>query len=393
MIFLGEFLSPQNSISQDQDQLTKYFYFRPDMYDDPDSDLENIFKVREMPEFPKRGDLLAENNNYAVDSIEVSKRISDEEKGVKKVSYVVTATYDSLANIRKREEASGEQQQTGSTTIYIDEDGNKILGEIFPWKLRAQWNFQPIELTVPFLKAYTYSQGATSWNTKTLDVLTSAKCRFNAETKRYQLEITYTKNYETAQEWDLILQPYVNSDNVNLTFDYRGTFPAGTLLMLPPTCTRQWGEFTKYDDDGEPVVDGQGNQIKEIKQYFTYTVRMIYDPEGHDKILLDIGTYALFGDDTKPSQIWEVTVVNSDGVIENGGQARYTSAAEALRIQAAEGRAGKSVNATPISEPLPLTSTGQIDLAAITDPDNNPYRTKTFTQYAGRRFTDLPFKN
>jgi hypothetical protein len=39
MQYLGEFLSPTNSISQDQDKLVKYFYFRPDKYENPEADL------------------------------------------------------------------------------------------------------------------------------------------------------------------------------------------------------------------------------------------------------------------------------------------------------------------------------------------------------------------
>ena len=73
------FLSPTNSIGIDEDRLVKYFYFRPDNYEDPDADLENIFIIKSLEQFPKRYDLLAENNAYAVDTIEVSKRISDEE--------------------------------------------------------------------------------------------------------------------------------------------------------------------------------------------------------------------------------------------------------------------------------------------------------------------------
>ena len=115
MQYLGEFLSPNNSIAQDQDKLIKYFYFRPDKYDDPDADLENIFIIKAMEEFPKRLDKLAENEEYAIESIEVSKKLGDDEIGVQDVSYVVTATYDLLENINKREDAGG----GGGNTISI----------------------------------------------------------------------------------------------------------------------------------------------------------------------------------------------------------------------------------------------------------------------------------
>lgn len=392
MQYLGEFLSPNNSIAQDQDKLTKYFYFRPDKYDDPNADLENIFIIKEMEQFPKRLDKLAENEAYAIESIEVSKRVSDDQIGVTDVSYVVTATYDLLTNIKKREQSSsgGGKTEDSSTTIYVDEDDNKIVGQILPWKQRAQWNFQPIEVTVPFTKAYgkdsSYSQQAR------FDVINSAKCLLLGETKRYQLEITYQKNYKEAQIWEYIERPYTNFYNFDLKYDYRGSFPAGTLLLLPPTYSCQWAEIDRLDGDGNPEKDKDGNVIKDIVRYYSYTVKMIYDPEGHDKKFLDVGTYAIFSGDTKPSQIWEVTIVDENGVVENGGQPKYTSASEALKLQAQALKSGKSVNASPVTEPLPLTG-GAIHLAAIQDPYNNPYNTISYVQYQKYDFSSLPFKN
>lgn len=105
MQYLGDFLSPSNSIGLGEDKLVKYFYFRPDKYEDPTADLENIFIIKAMEEFPQRYDLLAENNLYAVDTIEVSKKISDDEMGVEAVSYIVTAHYDLLTNIQAREDS------------------------------------------------------------------------------------------------------------------------------------------------------------------------------------------------------------------------------------------------------------------------------------------------
>ena len=235
MEFLGEFLSPNNSIAQDQDKLTKYFYFRPDKYDNPDADLENIFIIREMDEFPKRLDKLAENEAYAIESIEVSKRVSDDQVGVQDVSYVVTATYDLLENIKKREDQGGGGSSSSSDTSSekVDENGNGVTSETKPWEYRAKWNFQPLEVAVPFKKAYGVNGNYTG--SANVNVLNSAKCMLLAETKRYQLEITYQKNYASPQKWESILRPYTNQNSFDLDFDYRGSFPAGTLLLLPPT--------------------------------------------------------------------------------------------------------------------------------------------------------------
>lgn len=390
MQYLGEFLSPNNSIAQDQDKLTKHFYFRPDKYDDPNADLENIFIIKEMEQFPKRLDKLAENEAYAIESIEVSKRVSDDQIGVTDVSYVVTATYDLLTNIKKREDSGGGGGGSSSSSsednsgTKVDEDGNKVTAETPPWKQRAKWNFQPIEVTVPFTKAYgrdsSYSQQAR------FDVINSAKCLLLGETKRYQMEITYQKNYKEAQSWEWIDRPYTNFYNFDLNFDYRGSFLSGTLLIFPPAYSREWHEQDKVDKDGQPTGE------KELVDYFSYTVKMIYDPEGHDKKFLDVGTYAIFSGDTKPSQIWEVTIVDENGVVENGGQPKYTSASEALKLQAQALKSGKSVNASPVTEPLPLTG-GAIHLAAIQDPYNNPYNTISYVQYQKYDFSTLPFKN
>jgi hypothetical protein len=391
MQYLGEFLSPQNSISQDQDKLTKYFYFRPDKYDNPDADLENIFIIKSMDEFPQRLDKLAENPAYAIESIEVSKRVSDEEAGVKNVSYVVTATYDLLENITKRENSGGGgASEDSSTTIYVDEDGNKIVGQILPWKQRAQWSFQPIETVVPFKKAYGLDgeyQGE-----PIVDVLNSAGTTILAETVNYQLEITYQKNYKDPQIWEEILKPYTNEFDYDLEYDYRGSFPSGTLLILPPTYSCQWAEVDRLDKDGKPEKDNDGNIIKDIEKYYSYTVKMIYNPKGHDKELLNIGTMAKFGGPLPYEQIYQVTVTNENGTILDG-YPKYTSASDALREHQMQSKAGNVVSVEAVSEPLPLTTTGGIDYAAMRDPLSSPYVTRSFIQYLRRDFSLLPFKN
>lgn len=372
MEFLGEFLSPNNSIAQDQDKLTKYFYFRPDKYDDPNADLENIFIIKGMEEFPKRLDKLAENDAYAIESIEVSKRIGDDQIGVTDVSYVVTATYDLLENIEKREEQASSETSSGT----VDENGNPITAQTKPWQLRAKWNFQPIEVVEPFRKAY--GLNGVYVGSPIVDVVNSARCMLLSETKRYQLEITYQKSYNAPQIWENILRPYTNSDNFDLNFDYHGSFPSGTLLILPPTYSTEWYE-------------GEENGEKTWIRYYSYTIKMIYDYRGHDKELLDVGTYALFPGSSRPSQIWEVTVVDENGVIENG-YPRYTSASEALVMQAQSLNTGKTVTASPVTEPLPLNG-GYIYQGAIEDPYTYRYNTLKYIQYDQLPFSQLPFKN
>lgn len=386
MQYLGEFLSPNNSISQDQDKLTKYFYFRPDKYENPDADIENIFIIKGMNEFPKRLDLLAENSAYAIESIEVSKRVSDEETGVKNVSYVVTATYDLLENISKRENSGGggSPSAEAESSSSVDINGNKVTADTKPWEMRGKWSFKPIETVVPFLAGYNVPLNATEWgdNEKTVNVVNKAGTRILAETKRYQLEITYQKNYQYSQDtWENMLGCYINSDEFNCAYDYRGAFQPMTLLILPPTNSIEFYEET-YTENGV--------EKKRWTPYFSYTVTMIYDPQKHVKKLLNVGTMAKFGGPLPFEQIYQVTVTNESGTILDG-YPKYTSASDALREHQMQSKSGNVVSVEAVSEPLPLTATGGIDYAAMRDPLNNPYVTLPFIEYPGRKFSTLPF--
>ena len=253
------------------------------------------------------------------------------------------------------------------------------------------WSFQPKEVVIPFLKAYKYTDGDTSWTAKTVDVRNAAKSRLLSETVRYQLEITYTKTYRNPQSWENITQAFVNSDTVNFTFDYRGTFAPKTLLIKPPTYSRQWTEVDVLDNNNQPVIEN-GKVKKELVDYYTYTITMIHDPQGHDKKLLNVGTYALFGNDPVPRQIWEVTKIDSNTGSVIDGFPKWLSSSDALKEQALALNQGQQVTASPISEPVPLTDAGFIDEAAIRDPTIQ-YKTLTFVQYPGMRFSNLPFKN
>lgn len=269
MQFLGEFLSPTNSIGIDEDRLVKYFYFRPDNYEDPDADLENIFIIKSLEQFPKRYDLLTENNAYAVDTIEVSKRISDEEVGVTKVSYVVTANYDLLENIRKRENP-GEEPTPDPGSDGPDEDGNEITSETKPWKYRAKWTRNNSTIVVPFNRSYDNN------NLPTLPVVNTAGDRLIVETEKYRTNFTYSKSYEEQQSaFDTSLFPCVNSNLYSFPGDYNDSFSAGTLLMLRPTLTVEYLEET---------VNGE----LKFTPYYNYEIQFIADYAGWDKELLNI---------------------------------------------------------------------------------------------------------
>lgn len=301
MQYLGEFLSPTNSISQDQDKLTKYFYFRPDKYDNPNADLQNIFIIKNMAQFPNRKDLLSQNALYAVDNIEVSKRLSDEQSGVVNVSYVVTATYDLLTNINKRESSGGGGgSSSNENNVELDDQGNKVTNQTPPWRLCARVSWQPIAVNVAFTKAW--YNGA-----QIQDVVNTAGNRIISQTQRYQLEITYVKSYSAPDlDFDRVTAPLVNNAAIQWPFIANGKrFAAKTLLILPPACQLDYWQQT----------DAQGNVT--YTPYYTYTVKMIYDPEDWDKKLLNVGNRAYFGNQNfRNETIYQLTVSDADGTIQ-----------------------------------------------------------------------------
>ena len=374
MQYLGEFLSPTNSIAQDQDKLTKYFYFRPDKYDNPDADLQNIFIIKNMAQFPKRKDKLAENELYAVESIEVNKRLSDEESGVVNVSYVVTATYDLLSNIQKREDSgsSGGSSSSSSSSSDVDDDGNEVTSSTPPWKLRAKISWQPIAVNIAFTKAYN------NYGLLTLDVVNSAGNRIIAETQRYQIEITFQKSYQTNQSFfDSIYTPHTNDSGVSFTnvFPFR-TFPADTLLILPPSCSVDYWQTT----------DKNGNKI--FQKYYTYTVKIIYDSTNWLKKLLNVGNRAKFTSNGQSETIYQLTVSDENGELKL--PPTFTNAAGVLNWRAKNRNSQYSIQAEIVNQPLPLTATGSIYMDAVKDPVNYPYLTITYRQYPTLDFSLLP---
>lgn len=158
MELLGSFLSPTNNISANSDKIVKYFYYRPDMYEGSSTQYEDIFDLKAVENFPQRLDELEENPDYVIDTIDISKKVDDQSEGIKKISYIVTCTYDLKTNL------SG-----GGSGSELDDEDNPVTGDTLPWKLRARIDWQPIQVTVPFLKAYNGS------GQRNLDVVNRAR--------------------------------------------------------------------------------------------------------------------------------------------------------------------------------------------------------------------------
>ena len=337
-----------------------------------------------MPQFPKRLDKLAENELYGIDSIEVSKRVSDEEVGVKKVSYIVTATYDLLTNLTKRGSGGGgvdnDDEEEGPTlNVVVDQDGKKLTKDTPPWKLKPNWTITPIEVTVPFLKSVA-DFGETPEN-----IVNAAGDRMEATTTIYRFEISYSQNYETTQsEWDLLDNPIVNSEDVSFIPGLR-IYKAGGLLLIPPTLQKNWWEY-EYE---EKKPDGSTETKKAVQRYYTYTVKMIYDKRGWKKTLLNVGTRAKFEKDV-PEQIYQLTVQAKDGSIADV-YPKYTNIVEVINEKRKAETSKALVSAVAVNQQLPLDDNGKVFEAAIKDPVNNPYKELEFKQYLEESFENLPF--
>lgn len=382
MEYLGEFLSPQNSIAQDQDTLIKYFYFRPELYEDPNADLENIFIIKEMAQFPKRYDLLSENPLYAVDTIEVSKRVSDEEPGVKKVSYVVTANYDLLENIRKKESSGGgggggDDTEEDTTNVTVDINGEKVTKSTPPWNYKGTWSSNALEKKVPFISGYN------EFNSLTVPVINTAGQLLTSETKKFQLELTYTKSFESANSvLDNLMNCATNNNEFDLYHDARPAFPSGTLLVYPPNCNLQYWE---HDVDVSGVVSSV------ITPYVNYSIKFLYDPDGHDKHLLNMGTFARF--DEGIERIYKITIVTPNGDVIQG-YPKYVSLSEALRLKVTAENQGNTPSVETVSDPVPLTNNGEIDLSKLSNPTSSlSWPIISFKQYPSMNFQTLPIHN
>lgn len=356
MQYLGCFLSTTNSINENEDKIIKYFYYRPDMYDDTGAALETILDLRAISgdyACPKIGDRLEENQNYAIESIEISKRLDDTEKNVKKVSYVVACTYDTINHISVRTSGTGDTDK--------DKDGHIVTNNTPPWKLRNTFTRNTIQVEVPFIKAYN------SQNEQIIDVINAAGKRLLASTSKYRFE--YTINYKNNNN-DTTLEELsgavINDDEWIPATDGLILFPAKTCLLLPPSFSKRY--WTAPNDDV-------------AQDYYEYNIKFIYDPDGWDKKLLNIGTFARFTDETSPAeQIYSYRIkTGSDwGPLQFGNIQQVD---DAKNLNAAE-----NVSYEKQTEPLPLTLSGAIDMNAIQNPILHPYETLTFQEFPTYNF-------
>lgn len=371
MNYIGEYLLTNNSIANKSDTVQKQFIFTPDMYNVPSSDLENIFAVKNNEHMPHRYDTLSENSDYIIDTIEISKKVTQDDGDPDKFcSYIVTATYDKAENVRERDAGGGSSSDNDKNDV--DEDGNKVTENTPPWKRRATVNFQTVEVKIPFKKAYATSSSTSA----TVDVLNKANQTLTADTSRYRQEISFTKNVTSRQtKWDKLV-PVVNSDEFHFTFEGTSitsmTYPSGTVLFLPPAY-----QLNFWAPPSASTATPTG--------YLSYNLRMIYDPEGWDKKLLNVGTWAKFSANGEPEQIYKETIISGGTSTIN-----FVNLSTALQHQKQyNNNSNVNYSFEAVTEDIPLKADGTVWKEALLNPAQNPYLVLNFIQYKAESFLNL----
>jgi len=332
MELIGTFLSTTNNITSDTDTIIKYFYYRP-AKDELTGIYEDMFDLKAVSGFPQIGDTLSEASGYQIESININKKMDDSDsQGVVKLSYVVACSCDTSENIFRRNANKSEKEQANK---YIDEDGKVVNGSTRPWKMKPTWGWSPVTVEVPFIKAYNNN------NEKVLDVLNSAGKRLIASTTKYRYEINWTKSYNERKSFFNLYEPFTNNATwVPLTIPDK-SFPAGTVLILPPGFSVAY--FENRDKQNKPTT---------YEAYYTYNVKLIYDSEGWIRKLSDIGTFAKFNNGPA-EQIYSYKIKSGN----TWSTLQFGSLAD---VQTAQRNSGaENVSFEKVTEPIPLLSNGR----------------------------------
>jgi len=333
-----------------------------------------------MTEFPKRYDLLSENTAYAVDTIEVSKKLSNDDLGIERVTFLATCQYDLLENILKREEETEDepaQEEEDTSDDKYDEDDNKVNKATPTWKLKAKFSYQYQERQVPLLSGFNAN------NSPSVAIVTTAGDYIETMTSKYIMEINYQKNYEEAQyNFDVLMEPYTNTEAVQFTSILpEKTFPSGTLLILPPTYSRELWETEETTN---------GNTTKVVKPYHSYSVKLLYNPDGWTKRLLNCGVRAKFSG-SKSEQIYNLTLTDSNGLLMDG-YPKYVSLSEVVAAQNKSVSNNTVVGYEAITVPIFLDENGKIALNSQGGSDSaSNYKSLEFKVYKSTSFGVFPF--
>ena len=342
--------------------LTKRFYFVLEA-----SDFVTVGGVRRIKDtsplalrnaigFPQIGVALTEDGQYVM-------------TGVANVG--LTAE---LANIEDPKNAAG----TGSRYAYVDAtykfagttglnrdlNGDPITDNTPPWNLPAQ-NFTLTfpENRVAFEFAYT-AKGERKVRLQNL-----AQSQIIADTFENIAEFSFT--YYVRKFNGVVGLELQNSVNLNALTMAGLNFPEESLRL-------------KNIDVQSMKTYTNSGQVK--WEYDAIRVIIQFNLNGWKRKFLNVGTEAIFPPGTRPEPIY---IWRENQESETLGNVKYTSAADAMKEEKRLKDLDKNFIATPATEPLPLTTAGLVDTAAI----DTPYNQEGVTNYVSIEAREFPPKN
>lgn len=238
-----------------------------------------------------------------------------------------------------------------------------------PWKTGAR-NVQVSYSTesVPLLQGFNHSGDE-------FQLLNSAGSRFKVETNLYLRRVTFNFSVRAGQDGN---PPVNNTPLINASGEKVAgfTFAPKQAMLLPMNAT-----FVQDVDDTGHVY----------RKYWDVTAEILENPNTWERELLNIGTFARFGDKKEPQQIYQYTPwTNPDPILNQGIQPKYGSiedviaAREVYRKSFTEKDSASAMQNFPfqeVTEPLPLRADGTIYEEAMLDPVNHPYLKIGYYEY------------
>lgn len=287
-----------------------------------------------------------------------------------------------LENILAREEESGgggesSSEEEDEPEDKFDEDDNKVDKTTPPWQYKAKFSYQYQERQVPLLSGFSAN------NSPSVAIVNTAGDYIETMTSKYIMEINYQKNYEYNQyNFDVLMEPYTNTDVIQFTSILpQKTFPSGTLLILPPTYSRELWET-------ETTNNGVTSTV--VTPYHSYSVKLLYNPDGWTKRLLNCGVRAKFSG-TKSEQIYNLTLTDSNGLL-MAGYPKYVSLSEVVAAQNQSISNNTVVGYEAITVPIFLDDNGRIALNSQSGSTSvSNYKSLEFKVYKSTSFSVFPF--
>lgn len=282
---------------------------------------------------------------------------------------------------------SGEYRNSAGTSA-----GSRA--DVDPWELDAQnVTFQHFTTSEPVRDVYNI-------NGDTFRLLNSAGSPIMMTHDVYGTQINFI--FATRREPRLNSQPLINQEMISVAGQ---TLEQYAGLLMPMTKRK----IVEYDDQGEVY-----RSYWEVEAQVRIATKSTWL-----RSTLDVGTLAIpedldadrFAQPLYKFAPWESTDPNEQlktpGIIATlplllAARSKYAL----IALQAKFGSSVNTTNASPeqmqvyyqalqsfsyseVTEPVPLTETGRVDMAAVTDPVEHPYREIEFLEYAPAPFSQF----